>query len=107
MYHPITTHRSINPSIDLTGTNDDEKTAWALQADSSLYYYVNQGHVQHQQANTPTKHGDKTVSLPSSSVKNDKDKYGALRVDFVGLGFSPESITKVFEIVAGLLHLGE
>lgn len=58
---------------------------------------------------SPNKNGPKTVtSVPSiHSMKIDKDKYGALRVDFVGLGLSPESITRVFEIVAGLLHLGE
>jgi len=64
---------------------------------------------QQQQQLSPNKNGLKTVtSVPSMhSMKVDKDKYGVLRVDFVGLGFSPESITRVFEIVAGLLHLGE
>ena len=94
-----------------TGTSDDEKAAWGLHGDSSLYYYANQGHMQQQQQQqlSPNKNGLKTVtSVPSMhSMKVDKDKYGVLRVDFVGLGLSPESITRVFEIVAGLLHLGE
>jgi hypothetical protein len=93
-----------------TGTSDDEKAAWGLHGDSSLYYYANQGHMQQQSVViSPNKNGPKTVtSVPSiHSMKIDKDKYGALRVDFVGLGLSPESISRVFEIVAGLLHLGE
>jgi len=90
------------------GTSDYEKAAWGLHKDSSIYYYVNQGQMQQATSASPGKNGQKTVtSLVDNSIKIDKDKYGALRVDFVGLGFSPESITKVFEIVAGLLHLGK
>lgn len=74
----------------VAGASEEERSRWAV-SNVEDYFYTNQG-------------GKDVLSNP---LVNDREAFVALKEHFSDLGFDSKTVESVFQIVGGVLHLGQ